>query len=138
MVAYSFKRRFVAPIQSQLKRQTIRAPRKGRSRHAQPGDVLQLYTAMRTKYCTLIGTATCLSAQPIRIEVDNAVIGFQSGRTLTTIDELDDFARMDGFTDWKDMRAFWKAEHPNTEIFAGVLIRWSEFSAAQIAPTEET
>ncbi|MEJ0016825.1 MAG: ASCH domain-containing protein [Acetobacteraceae bacterium] len=47
MVAYSFKRDFAAPILAGIKRQTIRADRR---RHARPGEVLQLYTGMRTKH----------------------------------------------------------------------------------------
>jgi uncharacterized protein YqfB (UPF0267 family) len=123
MVAYSFKQAFVAPILNRSKAQTIRSDRK---RHARPGETMQLYTAMRTKQCRLIGTATCRSIQPLRIEVENAVIGFQSGRTLTTIQELDDFARTDGFPDWIRMRLFWQANHPGTPVFSGVLIRWTD------------
>lgn len=51
MVAYSFQKRFVEPIRSGRKRQTIRADRK---RHARPGEVLQLYSGMRTN-----AIATC-------------------------------------------------------------------------------
>jgi hypothetical protein len=126
MVAYSFKQQFVAPILSGAKRQTIRAERK---RHARAGEDIQLYIGMRTRECRLIGRATCLSVQPIRIEVENAVIGFQSGRTLTVIDELDDFARMDGFKDWRWMRAFWLENHPATPVFTGIMIRWTDLKA---------
>lgn len=118
---------FRQPIRTGIKTQTIRAERK---RHARPGEELQLYYAMRTKYCTLIGRAGCLSVQPIRIEVDNAVIGFQSGRTLTTIDELNYFAAMDGFQSWFGMREFWKLHHPFMDVFDGMLIRWTNFKDA--------
>jgi hypothetical protein len=130
MVAYSFKRQFIEPIQSGAKQQTIRADRK---RHANAGEALQLYSGMRTRQCVLIGRATCLSIQPIRIEVENAVVGFQSGRTLTMIDELDDFARMDGFDRWATMRAFWSDNHSDVPIFSGVLIRWCGFVVASRA-----
>ena len=53
MVAYSLKPRFIPPILSGAKRQTIRAI--SRRRHAIPGETLQLYTGMRTKQCRLIG-----------------------------------------------------------------------------------
>lgn len=127
MVAYSFKSQFIAPIRSRVKRQTIRADRK---RHARSGEALQLYSGLRTRHCLLIGRAVCRSVQPIRIEVDNAVIGFQSGLTLTTIGELDDFAISDGFPDWGAMREFWEANHPATPIFAGVLILWTDLISA--------
>ena len=37
---------------------------------------------------------------------------------------LDDFAVRDGFQGWADMRAFWRAEHPDVYKFNGVLIKW--------------
>lgn len=128
MVAYSFKEQFVAPIQDNVKRQTIRAPRLGRSRHARPGDQLQLYTAMRTKFCTLIGRAICLSVSGITMDLGRPRIQYvdtQGG--VTTIFDFDRFAQEDGFRDWDDMRAFWAQEHPGITVFDGVLIRWTEF-----------
>lgn len=83
MVAYSFKRQFVAPIRIGLgkevfdaayrsdsvvlrpKRQTIRAI--GKRRHARVGETLQLYTAMRTKQFQLIGKARCTVVRHIII-----------------------------------------------------------------------
>lgn len=118
---------FVAPILAGTKPQTIRADRK---RHAREGETLQLYTGMRTRHCRLIGRAICASVQPIRIEVDNAVIGFASGLTLTTIAELDAFAATDGFQSWFGMREFWKLHHPLVSTFSGIMIRWRDFQPA--------
>lgn len=123
MVAYSFKQQFIAPILAGTKRQTIRAPRKGRSRHARPGDELQLYTAMRTKYCTLIGRAVCAEVVPVQLDFEHAVLtigGERDGRR-------DFFARSDGFQDWSEMRDFWAKEHRGVTVFDGVLIRWGGF-----------
>ena len=130
MTAYSFQRQFVDPILAGTKVQTIRADRRGRNPHVRPGGALQLYTAMRTKHCAKIGDARCSSIQPIRIEVENAMICGASGNCLTTIDELDDFARRDGFHDWIRMRLFWQQHHPTTPVFTGVLIHWREFKPA--------
>ncbi|MFK5597639.1 hypothetical protein ACFZ8E_11600 [Methylobacterium sp. HMF5984] len=55
MVAYSFKARFAAPILAGTKAQTIPAERTGRSRHARPGEQLQLFSGMRTKHCLRLG-----------------------------------------------------------------------------------
>lgn len=124
MVAYSFKERFVAPIQDNMKRQTIRKPRLGRGRHARPGDDLQLYTAMRTKYCTLIGRAVCTIVVPVRLdfEINNLTIeGELDG-------QRDRFARSDGFANWAEMRVFWASEHPGITVFDGVLIKWDGLS----------
>ena len=125
MVAYSFKRRFVGPIQSGSKCQTIRADRK---RHAIQGEELQLYTGMRTKACEMIGRAACINVAPIRIDVENGRIELESGTALTTLAELDAFARIDGFEEWGEMRRFWEENHPDIRVFSGVLIRWCDIA----------
>lgn len=135
MVAYSFKQQFIAPILAGTKRQTIRAPRKGRSRHARPGDDLQLYTAMRTKYCMLIGRATCLSTQAIQIVFEKPWVVIEhegGGTTFIWPAGLDEFSRSDGFADWPEMCAFWAKEHPGITVFDSVLIRWIGFKAAAL------
>lgn len=102
MVAYSFKPRFVVPIQAGLglplkhpikaqvaafmhvpddqrpapKRQTIRAV--GRRRHARRGEILQLYCGLRTKRAFLIGRAKCT-------EVRDIVITFEEGRDVVAV-----------------------------------------------------
>ena len=138
MVAYSFKERFVAPIQDNVKHQTIRAPRKGRSRHARAGDDLQLYTAMRTKYCTLIGRSICIDVSDIRLSLSDAMawITEQDGG-LTTIYRcgMDEFARNDGFSGFDDMRQFWVVQHPGITVFDGVLIRWGGFMTGRMETT---
>lgn len=136
MTAYSFKRRFVTPIQVGLgqiehipgtvpKLQTIRAI--GKRHHAKPGDTLQLYTAMRTKQCRLIGEAVCTAATPIVIWIYGDLhprLSIQSGKLLLNGKEIRAFARMDGFHDVADMAEFWRAEHPGIEKFEGIMISW--------------
>jgi hypothetical protein len=122
MVAYSFKRQFVAAIRSGTKRQTIRADRK---RHARPGEAVQLFTGMRTRNCVrlLHPDPVCESVTPIRIFVTAGWIELP-GAKLGILAGIDDFARDDGFEDWMDMRRFWRSEHPTADIFEGVLVRW--------------
>lgn len=136
MVAYSFKRRFVTPIQAGLaishptyfgpvlpKRQTIRADRR---RHARPGEEVQLYCGMRTRQCFLIGRARCIAAQPIEFRFARKEIWIDGPipQHVRTTASLDEFARGDGFRDFDDMRSFfWATEH-GAEFFNGVLIRW--------------
>lgn len=127
MVAYSFKARFVEPIRAGTKRQTIRNERK---RHARPGEEVQLYTAMRTKQCRLIGRAVCFAVTPIRIEffrLGRPMPGITVGDRLPIVarDDRDSFAWRDGFTDWDDMVEFWRAEHGTVDAFTGVLIEWT-------------
>lgn len=120
MVAYSFKGRFVPLIREGLKTQTIRGPRK---RHARPGEPIQLYQAMRTRFCEkIVPDPFCSSVLPIEI-------GFASGRIhrvetgLVPVRDLDTFAVADGFECIDDMSAFW-LEHHGARPFHGVLIEW--------------
>jgi len=143
MVAYSFKERFIKPIEVGLssvrlsfdpepKTQTIRGI--GKKRHARPGENVQLYYAQRTKQCRLLGVARCLAAPGIRIFVKQERVEIEAiphmaenARTLTMAATLDRFAISDGFGDWADMRQFWIDEHSELVRlgpFVGVLVRW--------------
>ena len=128
MVAYSFRPRFVPPILDGTKDQTIRAPRI--RRHARPGEALQLYTGMRTRACRLIRRTICLAAMPCRLDWGGPIRFDVDGERLAP-NEMDAFARRDGFADVDDMGRFWKAEHPDLDIFMGMVIRWPP---AEVAP----
>ena len=123
MVAYSFKKQFGPPILANTKTQTIRAERLGRSRHARPGEQVQLYTGMRTRQCTKLGESPCIAVWPIELHLRDGIVFANRGWSRTEEDP-DAFARQDGFRDWSAMVAFWAAEHPGVEVFEGVLIRW--------------
>lgn len=116
MVAYSFKRQFVAPILSGSKGGTIRAPR--RHGHARPGEGLQLYTGMRTKHCRLIRRTTCIAVEEITLHFHarGILIG---DRLISRNADLDSFARFDGFNDFDEMSGFWPVAR-----FSGWHIRW--------------
>ena len=118
MVAYSFKARFIDGILAGTKDQTIRADR--RQGHAEAGDRVQLYTAMRTKRCALILESVCLHSFRVLLRW-RPVIEFQVEGTRVPVAEMDAFARRDGFADVDDMAAFWG----DVERFAGQLIRWA-------------
>jgi hypothetical protein len=129
MVAYSFKARFAAPIQSGVKRQTLRNDRK---RHALEGETLQLYTGMRTRSCKLIGLAICLAISRVRLDFVHRRVEFlETGTAYTELENTDQFAVSDGFADWRDMENFWAAEHPDLRQWEGVLIRWTDLRVQQ-------
>jgi hypothetical protein len=125
MVAYSFKRQFVAKIVAGTKCQTIRADRK---RHARSGERLQIYIGMRTKQCRLVGTAICDSVWPIRLDFFRSTVA-GTMPPITTEFDRDEFARADGFESWEKMGTFWRETH-DLDVFTGVLIRWIEFVPA--------
>lgn len=126
MVAYSFQSRFAMSIVLGEKRQTIRANRK---RHARRGEMLQLYTGMRTKHCRkIIRDPVCIAVEPIRIQVPDTADGsfcywtpMNPAAGATEIDG--EFAYRDGFGSVGDMLAFWRTAH-GPGLFEGVLIQW--------------
>jgi len=128
MVAYSFKARFAEPILAGSKGGTIRAARKVAARrlppdrpggHARPGEMLQLYAGMRTKHCWRIADKRCLDTERIILSFGGSLIGLAS-RPIYRLEDLDTFARFDGFESWLEMCAFW---HP-AACFEGWHIRW--------------
>jgi hypothetical protein len=131
MVAYSFKMRFAAPFLAGVKAQTIRAERAGRSRHARPGEMVQLYTGMRTRQCTKLGECQCIAVWPIELHLRDGIV-FANDGWIWTEDDLDAFARRDGFRNWSEMAAFWAAEYPGVDVFEGVLIRWQPLAPADV------
>lgn len=146
MVAYSFKRRFVNPIRAGLdpaskdggavyvgselhnpKRQTIRADRR---RHVRPGEEIQLFCGMRTRDCFLIGRARCVEVEPIYIEIERPLVWVGKSDRMRTLQRLNEFARRDGFEDYKDFAMFWYEEHHESmNDFHGVIIRWEPLDA---------
>lgn len=132
MVAYSFQKQFAEPIIAGTKRQTIRAPRLGKTRHARPGDALQLYTGMRTKQCRKIGDAVCEGAHRFLLNIRDGHCAWSmpGGTRSAGPHMMDDFARSDGFADWSDMKAFFAEHHPGVDMFEGILITWRDFTPA--------
>lgn len=154
MVAYSFKRRFVMPIQWGLdldysfpydvpgtawppfpsgpKTHTIRADRK---RHARPGEIVQLYYGMRRKGCFLIGRGMCTEVPRIHIYFGRFVphVRIQRRDLVSGSAELDTFAKSDGFDDWATMRWFWYQEHGDVDHFEGVMVCWRALSSSEVS-----
>lgn len=122
MVAYSFKRRFVEPIRAGTKRQTIRMPRRGRSRHARVGELVQLYCGLRTSGCFKILEADpiCMKIKPLRLQISDTnpprlyalwEESAEHDQRVHQVGDLDAFARVDGFDSALDMAKFWLHEH---------------------------
>lgn len=133
MVALSFQKQFRAPILAGTKRHTIRGERKVPIR---PGQALQLYTGMRTRFCAKIGDAVCKSVRSIMIVLPDSELGAKvvihdGAGGLTTIFPLglDEFAVSDGFGNWLEMASFWAKHHPRVNVFEGFIIRWTNFVA---------
>ncbi len=123
MVAYSFHPRFAEAIVQGYKRQTIRGPRQ---RHARPGELIQLYSGLRTRH------AVKLIADPQCLDVMRVGIAFKPKGEIegiwtdgVPVRDLDTFALRDGFSDAEDMARFWRDQHGMLFRFDGVLIEWA-------------
>lgn len=141
MVAYSFKARFADPILHGLgvpagprrispKRQTVRAISK--KRHARPGEIVQLYTGLRTKQAKKLGEAVCTRTASIRIQFEDSNGPFHDSIGIYIYldgDLLDEdatctFARNDGFLSINDFMMFWENNHGIEKPFEGIIIYW--------------
>lgn len=116
MVAYNFADRFAGAVESGEKTRTIRKARAGKSRHARPGEIVQLYTGMRTADCRKLGEGLCTLSTYCAIREDGITLG-----NHPPVRELD-FAQADGFRDFEDMKA-WFRDHYGLP-FIGQLICW--------------
>lgn len=130
MVAYSFQGQFEAPILTLRKTGTIRAV--GRRRHARPDEALQLYRGMRTRQCRLIARSVCAAVDPIQLffhDTPRVLVGTPDQRR--EIANLDAFAQGDGFANWDEMAAFWRAVHTSRlGPWTGLWIRWKADTVA--------
>lgn len=131
MPAYSFQERFV-PF--------ILALRKGRSRHALPGDKLYLYYGLRTKWCRKIGEAICCRTERITINIDKIVLEDPPRCIYQSLTARNVFAWADGFRPqrstaddpagaWELMLRYWQQTHELP--FEGVIIYWKDFKPAK-------
>ncbi len=131
---YSFQPRFVEPIRSGTKGGTIRAPRKiperwsayARARrpggHAIAGEFLDLYCRQRQPSGFFICQQRCFAVERIALDFIADVVAFPTD-FIERPDDLDAFARFDGFADWADLASFWRTTH-GVPQFEGWHIRW--------------
>ena len=123
-----FQPRFHAAILDARKTQTIRRPRK---RPIVPGEGLSLRAwegkPYRSRQRPLLET-TCRSVLPIEIGIDSDGALQIASRGLPLGDEdVEKFARHDGFTSSRAMALFWHLAHglaPGGPEWRGVVIFW--------------
>lgn len=123
MVAIDFDARFETAIREGWKTQTIRRPRE---RNPRPGDLLQLFTGMRTADCRRIcPDVRCTDVLSIEITFGDDFVIDRIVTDGVPVKDLDAFAVRDGFTDSDDMATFFKAKHGPLEVFRGFVIEWA-------------
>lgn len=118
MVAYNFQKQFVPDIKSGKKRSTFRPI--GKRRHAQPGEMLQLYTGMRTQQCELIMETECRDFNIAFFDMRGITLDNDG---LPTVERPDIIARVDGFRDYEDMYRWFVKQYGALE-FRMVRIGW--------------
>lgn len=130
MPLYNFQKRFADNVESGKKLQTIRRRRK---RLTVAGEMLHLYTGLRSKFSRLLRRAKCTRVLPIEIYatpvevVSRQFVQVKVGPEWISSEELDDFARADGFIDADDFYAFWRDVHglrPDNPLKGFDLIQW--------------
>lgn len=119
MPALNFQKRFAAAVESGQKRQTIRAERVDGRLPAKPGDIIALYTGMRTKACRKLAEGECIEVETIRI---NRVGGNPIVWVRCENMDAEAQARADGFENAAAMVGFFEETHGLP--FRGLLIRW--------------
>jgi len=119
MGLYNFKVRFAPFILDGSKTHTIRAQRKHPDK---PGNLLHLYSGLRTKNAKLLKRVTCSAVQAIAISINHIEID----GVLLSRDERIELAYRDGFRErprssaFDQMLSFWDGRLP----FTGQIIHW--------------
>lgn len=122
MVAYNFMAQFAEPVRNGSKPHTVRA--NGKRRHAVAGEMLQLYTGMRSPNCVLLREVPCIGSWPAHLPVSakhGPLIWSIAGHSMGC-ETMDTFAQNDGFHNALHM-AEWLVE-THGEDFTGTLIAW--------------
>lgn len=118
------------------KRQTIRKLRK---RPFKVGDILYLYTGLRTKNCRKIGEAFCTEIEEIKLCLSSSIPWAYEKRftvdrdywKLLTTPELDQLAIDDGFNSLMEMwKWFQKTHGEKDQIFQ--VIKWRDLLKPEV------
>lgn len=119
-----FQHRFAEKVASGQKRQTIRPPRKDGKPVCRVGQMLSLRqwegVAYRSKQVKLIEDTPCVATGKVYLSTIGCVI-IGDGMSLMG-DELEQFARADGFESHAEMFKYFEESHGLP--FEGVLIQW--------------
>jgi len=115
MVAFNFQKVFAPKIQDGTKIQTIRAKIR-----CHPGQLMQLYTGMRTKACAkIIADRSCALVDYCHLAPDGITFGDK-----TKHPSIDEFAQLDGFKSFDDLLSWFQGKY-GTPHFIGYVHRWT-------------
>lgn len=151
MIAYGFKDEFEPDLKSGAKPLTLRRDRTHPARHANVGEPIGLWLAMRTKRARRAGVGLVCVRGLLRYE-EAGLVEFSSVAVLHPHDvtvqailapiearEPDAFARLDGFESWAALWAWHQSQRKASErtdrFILRELIGWKKLSdeaAAQL------
>ncbi|HLZ92945.1 MAG TPA: hypothetical protein VKQ28_14625 [Candidatus Acidoferrum sp.] len=117
MGLYNEDPRFVPMIRDGRKRFTIRARRKVEDR---PGDIMHLYTGLRTRGAMLIFRAPCVKVEDIEVSMIGTAFVVRVNDVVLGANEEELLARSDGFDDFAEMIDWWAPNIP----FEGKINHW--------------
>lgn len=115
MTALNFSLQFATDVEAGRKTQTIRQT----ARNLKPGKPIQLYTGQRTKECRKLRDAICRDVTYVGLTAKGVTLG----DTSRFPNDIDEFARLDGFPNYAAMWA-WFHRRYRTTSFTGYVIRW--------------
>ena len=120
---YNFQKRFVPLILDGRKTHTIRAQRKNPDK---AGNILHLYTGLRTKKAQLLMRVRCARIEEITIDACGHECNCDGSIEIEGIElsesEREALARRDGFENFDEMLEFWSGRLP----FEGHIIHWKK------------
>lgn len=119
---FNFKKQFAPAVESGTKWQTVRANRADGKRPA-PGDIVKLYTGLRTTANRLLRQATCIRCRAVRIDSTDRLL-IVDGQRLDHVEALA-FALADGFTTLDAFFSFFHDTYP-ARPFEGFCVEWDE------------
>lgn len=106
MVAFNFEKQFVPKILAGQKFATIRQNAK-----CKPGDIMQLYTGMRTKSCELLAEKMCVDVLPIQVFEGGVGIPVDTKDTLKYAYYIGHCPKMLGFDSIDELLGFYKKHY---------------------------
>lgn len=119
----NFTQEFAGLVERGYKKQTIRGSRKDGKRPA-PGDMLKLYTGLRTRGARWLRDGTVVRCRAVRIDFEGFGTIVVDGARLTQ-EERFDFAKADGFVTWGDMRKWFSDQYGDPLVWEGFCVEWA-------------
>lgn len=119
-MVFNFHKQFAPLVERDEKRQTIRRKRRD-GRQPKPGDTAILYTGLRTRQARKLGERTIVDVFRVQMVLDDEPYIVSNGVRLNP-GEANAFAKLDGFTNAREMFAWFREQHG--PMFDGFCTCW--------------